>query len=134
MVIPAFRTGGRSPRPRRFAPPFLNSPPKHLRAVSKATFIARAMSASDIPTGCSSPYVVGLPSAGAASVPACSCQIVGAQRLSRQCLDRRIPDKQTLIEEVAAWEKHRNQKHTKADWQFTTADARIKLKCLYLAL
>ena len=35
--------------------------------------------------------------------------------------DRRIPDKQTLIEEVAAWEKDRNKKHTKADWQFTTA-------------
>ena len=54
--------------------------------------------------------------------------------LSGQCLDRRIPDKQTLIEEVAAWEKDRNKKHTKADWQFTTADARIKLKRLYPAI
>jgi DDE superfamily endonuclease len=38
--------------------------------------------------------------------------------LSGQCLDRRIPDKQTLIEEVAAWEACRNKKHIKADWQF----------------
>jgi hypothetical protein len=51
--------------------------------------------------------------------------------LSSQCLGRRIPDKQTLIVEVAAWEKDRNKRHTKADWQFTTADARIKLKRLY---
>ena len=49
-------------------------------------------------------------------------------------LDRRIPDKQTLIEEVAAWEDDRNKNHTKADWQFTTADARIKLKRLYPTL
>jgi len=51
--------------------------------------------------------------------------------LSTQCLDRRIPDKQTLIEEVGAWENSRNQKHAKADWQFTAADARVKLKRLY---
>jgi uncharacterized small protein (DUF1192 family) len=54
--------------------------------------------------------------------------------LSTQCLDRRIGDKQTLTEEVAAWEDSRNNKHAKADWQFTTADARIKLKRLYSAL
>jgi hypothetical protein len=48
--------------------------------------------------------------------------------VSSQCLDRRIPDKQTLIEEVAAWEDDRNKNHTTADWQFTTADAFIKLK------
>ena len=40
--------------------------------------------------------------------------------LSGQCLDRRIPDKKTLVEEVAAWEISRNKTHTKADWQFTT--------------
>ena len=51
--------------------------------------------------------------------------------LSGQCLDRRIPDKQTLIEEVAAWQHSRNKNHAKADWQFTTADARVKLKRLY---
>lgn len=54
--------------------------------------------------------------------------------LSGQCLDRRIPDRQTLIEEVAAWEHNRNRKHVKADWQFTTADARVKLKRLYPAM
>ncbi|MGH8717111.1 MAG: IS630 family transposase [Burkholderiales bacterium] len=51
--------------------------------------------------------------------------------LSSQCLDRRIPDKQTLINEIAAWEKDRNANHTKADWQFTTPEARIRLKHLY---
>ena len=54
--------------------------------------------------------------------------------LSSQCLERRIPDKETLIEEVAAWQDGRNKNHTKADWQFTTADARVKLKRLYPAL
>ena len=54
--------------------------------------------------------------------------------LTTQCLDRRIADKQTLIDEVAAWEDSRNSKHAKADWQFTAADARIKLKRLYPAL
>jgi len=54
--------------------------------------------------------------------------------LSGQCLDRRIPDKQTLTEEIAAWEDSRNKKHVKADWQFTTADARVKLKRLYPAM
>jgi hypothetical protein len=54
--------------------------------------------------------------------------------LSVQCLDRRIPDKETLIEEVAAWEENRNQNHATTDWQFTTADARVKLKRLYPAL
>jgi hypothetical protein len=54
--------------------------------------------------------------------------------LSTQCLDRRIPDKKTLTKEVAAWEKHRNKHHAKADWQFTTAKARIKLKHLYPSL
>ena len=51
--------------------------------------------------------------------------------LASQCLDRRIPDKQTLSREVAAWQNRRNKHQTKADWRFTTADARIKLKRLY---
>jgi hypothetical protein len=54
--------------------------------------------------------------------------------LSTQCLDRRIPDKQVLTEEVATWVESRNKTHAKADWQFTTADARIKLKRLYPTL
>ena len=49
---------------------------------------------------------------------------------SRQCLSRRIPDLQTLRSE-AAWQKYRNQTTGRVDWQFTTDDARIKLKRLY---
>lgn len=48
-----------------------------------------------------------------------------------QCLDRRIPDKVTMIREVAAWQKRRNNSQAKVDWRFTTQDARIKLKRLY---
>jgi hypothetical protein len=51
--------------------------------------------------------------------------------LSRQCLDRRIPDREALTREVAAWETRRNAAGVMADWQFTTADARTKLKRLY---
>lgn len=51
--------------------------------------------------------------------------------LARQCLDRRIPDLETLRREVAAWEQKRNAAVAKVDWQFTTADARVKLKRLY---
>ena len=51
--------------------------------------------------------------------------------LARQCLDRRIPDRDTLTREVAAWEAGRNAAGVTADWQFTTADARVKLKKLY---
>jgi len=41
-----------------------------------------------------------------------------------------FPDKQTLVEEIAAWEHDRNANHTKANWHFTTPDARIKLRHL----
>lgn len=51
--------------------------------------------------------------------------------LSRQCLDRRIDRKEIMTSEVAAWEQNRNTCKSKIDWQFTTADARIKLKRLY---
>lgn len=51
--------------------------------------------------------------------------------LTQQCLDRRIPSQQTLAREVAAWEIKRNSDQKAVDWQFTTADARIKLKRLY---
>lgn len=51
--------------------------------------------------------------------------------LSRQCLDRRIPDQETLTKEALAWCKKRNEKAVKVNWQFTTEDARIKLKKLY---
>lgn len=51
--------------------------------------------------------------------------------LSSQCLDRRIPDLQTLAAEVAAWEEERNRTATTIDWRFTAEDARIRLKRLY---
>ena len=51
--------------------------------------------------------------------------------LSRQCLDRRIPDADTLIQEVTAWEQARNSDARPVNWRFTTPDARIKLKRLY---
>ena len=51
--------------------------------------------------------------------------------LSRQCLNRRIPDQQTLTYEIDAWEETRNQKNIGVDWRFTTEDARVKLKSLY---
>jgi DDE superfamily endonuclease len=47
------------------------------------------------------------------------------------CLDRRIPDFPTLTSEVAAWQSARNAAQVKVDWQFTTADARVKLTRLY---
>jgi transposase len=51
--------------------------------------------------------------------------------LSRQCLDRRIPDQETLVKETSVWCKQRNEKKVNVNWQFTTQDARIKLKKLY---
>jgi DDE superfamily endonuclease len=54
--------------------------------------------------------------------------------LSSQCLDRRIPDQRILEREVEAWVVRRNTHNCKADWRFTTADARIKLRSLYPAL
>lgn len=54
--------------------------------------------------------------------------------LSSQCLNRRIPDAATLGTEVDAWRTRRNTHNAKANWHFTTADARVKLKSLYPAL
>jgi hypothetical protein len=54
--------------------------------------------------------------------------------LAEQCLDRRLADRATLEQEVAAWEARRNADQQPIDWRFTTADARIKLKHLYPAL
>src|SRR6187549_975965 len=54
--------------------------------------------------------------------------------LTRQCLDRRIGEKADLRSEVAAWEKTRNAAKCRVDWQFTTADARVKLKRLYSSI
>jgi len=51
--------------------------------------------------------------------------------LTRQCLNRRLPDIHTMAREVVAWEARRNRHHAIIDWRFTTKDARIKLKSLY---
>jgi hypothetical protein len=53
--------------------------------------------------------------------------------LARQCLNRRLDDRAMMEREVAAWVAARNGASTTIDWQFTTADARIKLKRLYPA-
>ena len=51
--------------------------------------------------------------------------------LTMQCLDRRIPDIETLTKETQQWEQRRNESQKGVDWQFSTLDARIKLKRLY---
>jgi len=51
--------------------------------------------------------------------------------LSRQCIDRRFEDVKEMTVAIAAWQKRRNQKKLGANWQFTTPDARIKLRTLY---
>jgi len=51
--------------------------------------------------------------------------------LSRQCLNRRIPTQEKLAQEVEAWERSRDEASIGCNWQFTTSDARIKLKKLY---
>jgi len=51
--------------------------------------------------------------------------------LSRQCLSKYMESKQQMIAEVGAWQRERNNAKATVDWQFTTADARIKLKKLY---
>lgn len=51
--------------------------------------------------------------------------------LTKQCLARRIPDRETLEREVNAWQTQRNATESKIDWQFTTDQARTKLKRLY---
>jgi DDE superfamily endonuclease len=55
--------------------------------------------------------------------------------LSRQCLDRRVPDFESLQSEVEAWQERRDAAGgKKIDWRFNTEDARIKLKRLYPSL
>ena len=54
--------------------------------------------------------------------------------LSRQCLERRIPDGPALVREIEAWQADRNNRASKVQWQFTTKDARVKLRRLYPSL
>ena len=51
--------------------------------------------------------------------------------MSRQCLKGYLSDKESVITQVNAWVNERNSRSVLVDWQFTTADARIKLKSLY---
>lgn len=51
--------------------------------------------------------------------------------LTRQALGNRVPDKEKLCQQVESWYSQRNSRQTKVNWQFTTKDARVKLKRLY---
>lgn len=51
--------------------------------------------------------------------------------LNGQCLDRRIPNMKVMQTQITAWENARNNRQAKIHWQFSNADARIKLKHLY---
>ena len=51
--------------------------------------------------------------------------------LARQCLDRRIDDRDLMAREIGSWETARNNAEARINWRFTTTDARIKLKRLY---
>lgn len=52
----------------------------------------------------------------------------------RQCLARRIDNREELQKAVTAWQNHREQLNATVNWRFTTKDARIKLKRLYPTL
>ena len=54
--------------------------------------------------------------------------------LTRQCLNRRIASIEIVRKEVNAWQNHRNNQNAKINWQFTTDDARIKLRRLFPTL
>jgi hypothetical protein len=51
--------------------------------------------------------------------------------MARQALSRRIPDRETMKQRTTAWQKQRNTADATVDWQFTTEDARVRLKRLY---
>ena len=51
--------------------------------------------------------------------------------MARQCLSRRIPEKEVMEEETSAWANQRNEEGATANWRFRTEDARIKLRRLY---
>jgi hypothetical protein len=54
--------------------------------------------------------------------------------LARQCLDRRIESVEALLDQLEPWEVERNDRAVGVNWQFTTADARVKLRHLYPAI
>lgn len=51
--------------------------------------------------------------------------------LARQCLNRRIPDRETMKQQIQAWQQRRNQQQATVQWRFSTANARFKLGRLY---
>jgi hypothetical protein len=51
--------------------------------------------------------------------------------MTKQCLGRRIDDIDALNRELTAWQRDVNADERQVDWQFTTADARVKLRHLY---
>jgi hypothetical protein len=53
--------------------------------------------------------------------------------LDRQCLDRRLPDRATIIAEVAAWQARRNAEHRSIEWSFTRQDADRKMGLHYVS-
>ncbi len=53
--------------------------------------------------------------------------------LERQCLRQRLPDRDAMTAATRAWAERRNASVQRIDWQFTTADARTKLRRLYPA-
>ncbi len=55
----------------------------------------------------------------------------GTGAMVRQCLDRRIPDRETMCRRTGAWARRRNRERAAVDWRFTTADARVRLRSLY---
>ena len=66
----------------------------------------------------------------AADAPARGARMT-AEAVLHQCLDRRMESIAIVAKECSAWDCQRNQEQKGVDWQFTTADARVKLKRLY---
>ena len=75
-------------------------------------------------------FPVSLSETAVASVAFLHCPIPLWADLARD-LPERVGTRATLEQCVSAWEQRRNQAGVKADWQFTTTDARIKLRKLY---
>ncbi len=76
--------------------------------------------------------VAGVPPVVATGFPVGLNQVeIEISVLSRQCLERRIPDVETLCREIQAWSQKRNQQKAKVDWRFAAKDARVKFQRSY---
>ena len=107
---------------------FVRSGKRSARLLTKARILLKA-DVSDAGEGWSDGKIAAALDTSIANIERTRRQLV--EEGFEAVLNRRIPDKPTLIKEVAAWQKNRNKHHVKADWQFTTDDARVKLKTLY---